>query len=152
MIVAVLAFAAGRRPGIEPTEPSDIPSAVALITASPSPSPPPTPEPTPVPTPALTPVPTLSVTERALAALDKVDAVVDDVRDSGDLKNKDMNDLEKRARDVRATVDRGDLDAASRAADGLAATARKVGGGLDNDLDQRLENAVTAVVDILRER
>jgi hypothetical protein len=131
--------AAGQTPG---SSTSGSPAGSPSLSLAPSASP--TIEPTAVPTP--------SVAERALAALDDVDAAVDAVRDSGDLKNKEMNDLVKRARDTRSALDRGDLAAATKAADSLSTAAGKAGEDLDEDLARRLEGAVKTVVDILHDR
>ncbi len=154
LVVVAIALASGRFAGIggpgssleAGAVGSSIPSPSPSLSPSPSPSPaPPTAEPTPLATP--------SVAERALVALDDVDAAVADVRDLDELKNKELNDLEKHAREIRSALDRGDLNAARRAADGLSNTARKAGDQLDDDdLAQRLEDAVAEVVDILRDR
>ena len=149
LIVAALALASGRfaltggPPGIAPASAS-----------RPSPSsPPPSASPSPSPSPSPTPVPTPSVAERALAALDGVDAAIGAAKGSGGLKGKEANDLERRARDVRSALAQGDLDEAAKAADGLANAVDKVADDIDDeDAARRLQNAVTAVIEILRDR
>ena len=90
--------------------------------------------------------------DRALAALDGVDEAIDAARADG-LKNKEANDLVRRAREVRAALEDGDLDGAAREAAGLENAVDKVADEIDDeDVARRLQNAVAAVVDILRDR
>jgi eukaryotic-like serine/threonine-protein kinase len=142
LIVIAIALASGRSmgPGVES-------SAGASSVASSSPSQGPSASPA-QPTAATAP----SVADRALAALVDVDSAIDAIRNSEDLKNKEVNDLQKRAREIRSALERGDLDAAAKAADGLSTAAGKLGDQLDEDLARRLDGAVRAVVDILRDR
>ena len=149
LVVAAIAIAGSRFAGIGAASPTPGSSAAVSPAGSPSSSPTPSASPTVEPTP----VPTPSVADRAIAALDDVDAAVDEVRNSGDLKNKDENDLVKRARDTRSALDRGDFEAATKAADGLSAVARKVADELDNgSWRDAFEGAVKAVADILHDR
>jgi serine/threonine-protein kinase len=126
-------------------------SAAANAAASVSPSPPPSVTPSPSPAPPSA-APTASVASRALAALDGVDAAIAAARGEDGLKNKDANDLLKRARDIRSALNDGDLDQAAEAASSLANAVNKLGDEMDEDLFRRLEDAVAAVVDILRDR
>jgi eukaryotic-like serine/threonine-protein kinase len=119
----------------------------------PSPSPSASPSASPSPTPSPTPVPTPSVADRALAALDGVDEAIDAARGSDGLKGKDANELERRAGDVRSALVEGDLDQAAKAAKELENKVDDLANEIDDeDVARRLQNAVTAVVDILRDR
>jgi serine/threonine protein kinase len=146
VILVGLAIAAGF-----PGSGASPPASLAVASAGPS-SPPPSPSPSPSPSPA-TPVPTPSVASRALAALAGVDDAIDAARGSDGLKGRDANELERRARDVRLALERGDLDAAAGEAEKLAEAVNDMEDEIDDDdVARRLENAVTAVVDILRDR
>lgn len=94
----------------------------------------------------------MSVAAHALAALDGVDEAIQSARGSGGLKGKDANELERRARDVRSALEQGDLDGAAEAADALREAVDDLGDEIDEDAARRLQNAVTAVMDILRDR
>jgi hypothetical protein len=128
-------------------ESSPVPSASATPSPAPSPSPSPSPPP-PTPTPAATP----SVADRALAALDDVDAAIEAARGDGGLKGKEANELERRVREIWSAVTRGDLGEAEDRARSLANAVDKVSDEIDEDEARRLENAADAVVDILRDR
>ena len=128
-------------------ESSPVPSASATPSPAPSPSPSPSPPP-PTPTPAATP----SVADRALAALDDVDAAIEAARGDGGLKGKEANELERRVREIRSAVTRGDLGEAEDRARSLANAVDKVSDEIDEDEARRLQNAADAVVDILRDR
>ena len=148
LIVAALALASGRF-GLTGAPPG--PSPTSSTQPSPS-SPPPSASPSPSPSPSPTPAPTPSVAERALAALDGVDEAIAAAKRSGGLKGKDANELERRARDVRSALAKGDLDAAAKAAENLAEKVQDLNDEMDEDAARRLENAVTAVIEILRDR
>jgi uncharacterized protein YutE (UPF0331/DUF86 family) len=61
--------------------------------------------------------------------------------------------LERRAGDVRSALTQGDLDEAAKAANELADLVDKLADEIhDEDVARRLQNAVEAVVDILRDR
>jgi serine/threonine-protein kinase len=139
VIIAALALSAGPRPGVgaSPSEP-------ASPTASPSES--------PSASPSAAPSPTPSVADRALAALDGVDAAIGAAKGGGGLKGKEANTLEAKAREVRSALQAGDLDKAAKAADALDAAVKKVAREIDQGPRERLENAVTAVIEILRDR
>jgi hypothetical protein len=93
------------------------------------------------------------VADRALAALDGVDEAIDAARGSDGLKGKDANELERRAGDVRSALVEGDLDQAAKAAKELENKVDDLANEIDDeDVARRLQNAVTAVVDILRDR
>jgi RNA polymerase-interacting CarD/CdnL/TRCF family regulator len=95
----------------------------------------------------------VSVAARALAALDGVDEAIQAARGSDGLKGKDANELERRARDVRSALEQGDLDEAAKAANDLEKKVEDLSDDIDDeDAARRLENAVSAVVDILRDR
>ncbi len=148
LILAALIFASGRF-ALTGAPPGSSPS----TSTRPSPSsPPPSASPSPSPSPSPTPVPTPSVAARALAALDGVDAAIAAAKRSGGLKGKEANELERRASDVRSALDAGDLDAAAKAAENLAESVHDLGDEMDEDAARRLENAVTAVIEILRDR
>ena len=149
LVLAGLAIASGRF-ALTGTPPDSSPAS-----ASPSnpPSPSPSPSPSASPTPPPTPVPTVSVASRALAALDGVDEAIEAARGSDGLKGKDANELERRARDVRSALEQGDLDEAAKAANDLEKKVEDLSDDIDDeDAARRLENAVSAVVDILRDR
>jgi serine/threonine protein kinase len=148
LVIAALALASGRfgligAPAGSPPSSSTQPSPSSSPSASPSLSP--SPSPTPAPTP--------SVAARALAALDGVDDAIAAAKGAGGLKGKDANELERRARDVRSALTQGDLDKAAKAANELANSVDKLADEIDDeDVARRLQNAVEAVVDILRDR
>jgi serine/threonine protein kinase len=148
IVLAGFAFASGRLPSTGP------PGAAASSSPSARPSPSPSASPSPSPSPSLspTPVPTPSVAARALAALDGVDDAIQAARGSGGLKGKDASDLERRAREVRSALEEGDLDGATEAARALREAVEDLGDEMDEDAAERLQNAVTAVIDILRDR
>jgi eukaryotic-like serine/threonine-protein kinase len=149
LIVAALALAGGRF-GLTGAPPGASPTSSALPSPS---SPPPSASPSPSPSPSPTPVPTPSVAERALAALDGVDDAIAAAKGAGGLKGKEASELERRARDVRSALTQGDLDEAAKAAHELADSVDKVADEIDDeDVARRLQNAVEAVVDILRDR
>jgi len=150
IIVAALAYASGRGPGVGGPGASAAASSRASVAVSASPSV--SPSPSLSATPAPTPVPTPSVAARALAALDGVDSAIEAARGEGGLKGKEANDLQKRANTIRSALQAGDLDAAAKAANGLANAVDKLGDEIDEDEARRLENAVSAVVEILRDR
>jgi len=139
-IIVALALSAGPPPDLgaspstapsaQSTAPSESPS--ASLSAAPSATP--------------------SVADRALAALDGVDAAIIAAKGGGGLKGKDANTLEAKARDVRSALQAGDLDKAAKAADALASAVEKVARDIDQRPRERLENAVTAVIEILRDR
>jgi eukaryotic-like serine/threonine-protein kinase len=148
LIVAALVLASGRF-GLTGAPPGSSPTS----STQPSPlSPPPSASPSPSPSPSPTPVPTPSVAERALAALDGVDAAINAAKGSGGLKGKEASELERRAHDVRSALAKGDLDAAAKAAENLAEKVQDLNDEMDEDAARRLENAVTAVIEILRDR
>ena len=68
------------------------------------------------------------------------------------LKGKEANELERRARRRPLGARAGDLDGAAKAADELAEKVDDVADEIDEDAARRLRNAVTAVIDILRDR
>jgi hypothetical protein len=112
----------------------------------------PPPSPTQSPTPSPTPVPTPTVAERALAALDGVDEAINAARGDGGLRNKEANELERRAGDIRSALEGGDLGAAAEEANHLADDVDNLSDEMDEDRARRLRSAVTAVIEILRDR
>ncbi len=152
LILAGLAVASGL------FGPTGAPGGVAASSSpstrpSPSPSASPSASPSPSPSPSPTPVPTPTVADRALAALDGVDEAIQAARGSDGLKGKDANELERRARDVRSALEEGDLDQAAKAASELENKVDDLADEIDDeDAARRLRNAVTAVIDILRDR
>ena len=151
LIVAALALAAGR-PGDGRPGSSVAVGAGASPNASAAASPSATPSPAPSPSPSPTRAPTPSVAQQALEAMAGVDAAINAARGEGGLKGKEANDLEKRARDVRSALQEGNLDAAAKAAAGLANAVEKLDDDIDDEEADRLTNAINAVVEILRER
>jgi hypothetical protein len=148
LILAALALASGRF-GLTGAPAGSSPSS----STQPSPSSSPSASPSLSPSPSPTPAPTPSVAARALAALDGVDDAIAAAKGAGGLKGKDANELERRARDVRSALTQGDLDKAAKAANELANSVDKVADDIDDeDVARRLQNAVEAVVDILRDR
>lgn len=135
----------GGSAGVAVSSPSPAPSATPSPSASPTPSPSPTPPPTPPPTPAPTP----TRAERALAALDEVDAAIVAVARSGDLRNREVNDLEKRARAVRSALEGDDLDGARREAGRLRERVDDLADRMDEDAHGRLAQAVDELRSIL---
>jgi len=148
LVLAGLAIASGR---LALTGPPGGPAASSSPSARPSPSPPASPSPSPSASPSPSPVPTVSVAAQALAALDGVDEAIQAARGSDGLRGKDANELERRARDVRSALEQGDLDTAGEAAVALREAVDDLGDEIDEDAARRLKNAVTAVIDILRD-
>jgi eukaryotic-like serine/threonine-protein kinase len=146
-LILALAIASGR---LALTGPPGGAAASSSPSAGPSPSPSASASPSPSPSP--TPVPTVSIAAQALAALDGVDEAIQAARRSDGLKGKVANELERRARDIRSALQQGDLDGASEAARALREAVDDLGDDIDEDAAQRLQNAVTAVIDILRDR
>jgi serine/threonine-protein kinase len=142
VIAAALVLAANRGPGAGGLGSGSSASLSASASLSPSPS----------PTSSPTPAPTASVAQRALAALGEVDAAISGSRGDGGLKGKEANELEKRARDIRSALERGDLDAAAKAANGLAEAVDDVADEMSEEAARRLQSAVRAVVEIIRDR
>jgi hypothetical protein len=81
-----------------------------------------------------------------------VDEAIDSARGDGGLRNKEANELERRARDIRSALEGGDLDAAAAEASRLADDVDNLSDEMDEDRATRLRNAVTAVIEILRDR
>jgi hypothetical protein len=108
-----------------------------------------TPSPTTVPSPSASPSGTPIVVDRALSALDEVDAAIAATTGSGGLTGKERNELKDRAGDVRAALETRDLDEARKAAEALVDRI----GELDDELAEvharRLSDAVAALLDIL---
>jgi serine/threonine-protein kinase len=152
VIIAALAFAAGRAPDNGRPGASAVAGASASSTSSPTASVSPPPSPTQSPTPSPTPVPTPTVAERALAALDGVDEAINAARGDGGLRNKEANELERRAGDIRSALEGGDLGAAAEEANHLADDVDNLSDEMDEDRARRLRSAVTAVIEILRDR
>ena len=148
LIIGALAFASGQlggapRQGVGEESPS--------VRASESPSASPSPS-VPSASPAPTPVPTPTVAERALAALDGVDAAIEEARGSDGLKNRDANELARDARSIRSSLEADDLDGALEATNELRDKVEELSDEMDDDAGERLANAVTAVLEILRDR
>ena len=148
LIVGALALAFAPRP--ESGRPS---SSVAALGASLSPPASIAPSPSAsVPTAAPTPAETASLADRALEAVGEVDAAIAAIRASNELKKKDIDELERRARDIRSALEASNLKKASDAANGLSNSISKLGDQIDEDRARRLEDAVTAVVGILQDQ
>lgn len=145
LIVAVLALAATRSPGATQAGGTNPPSASALIASSP---------PASASIPA-TLAPTPSIVARALKALDNVDAAIEASGASapgpGGPK-KDAGDFARRARDIRSALERADLDAAAKDADGLAKAVSKASGGPKGEPDPALDRAIADLIQILDDR
>jgi serine/threonine-protein kinase len=152
LVLAGLAIASGRLALTGPPGGAAASSSPSGPSPSPSASPLPSPSPSPTPSPSPSPVPTVSVAAQALAALDGVDEAIQAARGSDGLKGKDANELERRAGDVRSALEQGDLDGATEAADALREKVDDMADEIDEDAARRLRNAVTAVIDILRDR
>ncbi|HEV8282189.1 MAG TPA: serine/threonine-protein kinase [Candidatus Limnocylindrales bacterium] len=126
-----------------------------LRTGSSPPASPPLASVVPSPSPSATPSPSASapavpsVTDRALAALDAVDAAISATAGKDGLKGKERNDLERLAGEVRSALVGGDLDAARTAAEALGDQIDKVSDKLDEQRARRLEDAASALSDIL---
>lgn len=143
VIVAVLALAATRTPGAGLAGETSTPSAKASTVSNPPAS--------ASASPTLAPTP--SIADRALKALDDVDAAIAAIDTSapGGAK-KDTGDFARRARDIRSAVERGDLDAASKEADGLAKAVSKAAGGPKGEPNPPLERAIEDLIAILDDR
>jgi serine/threonine-protein kinase len=153
LVIAAFALAAGqlgtRSPGgTSATLPVAVASTSPSVPPSPSPSPTASPTPTPHPTPQSTP----TVAERALGALGGVEDAIEAARGDGGLKGKEANELERRARDIRESINDGDLDEAEDRARSLQSAVRKLDRDLDESAGRRLENAIDALIEILRDR
>jgi eukaryotic-like serine/threonine-protein kinase len=127
--IALLVFAGDPRKGTPPTP--TVPNESIVATASPS------------------PLATPSLVDRALVALDEVDAAIADTGGSGGLKGKDRNVLLGLASDVRSRLQAGDLDGARHAADELAHKVAELAKDLDEARETRLKDAVAALQEIL---
>ena len=103
--------------------------------------------PPPSPTRLITPKPDPAA--RALDALDRVIAAINDARGGGGLKGKEANELERLASDVGARLRSGDFDEAHEAASHLEERVRKLGHELDQARRQRLEDTVAALLDAI---
>ena len=104
----------------------------------------------PSPVPTASPSATPSLADRALIALNEVDAAIADAVGGGGLKGKDRNDLLRLAADIRSRLEDGDIDGASHRADELAHKIDEVAKDLDETRENRLRSAVAALQAILR--
>jgi serine/threonine-protein kinase len=122
----------------------DVSPSGSLTTASPypSPSPSPIPSPSPTPSPTPTPAPTPDPAIAAFEALDRVDAAIDRLDGDNDVRNKDLNELRKRANDVREALVVRDYDAARERTSRLADKVDDVARDTDGDRIDELRNAV----------
>jgi hypothetical protein len=135
--IALLGLAGSLGPGLMATP--SMPGATVVPTTSASPS----------PAPTATPMATPSLADRALAALGDVDAAIADAVGSGGLKGKNRNDLLRLASEVRSRLEGGDIDAARHAADELAHKVDELSKDLDQAQENRLLDAVAALLEIL---
>ena len=85
--------------------------------------------------------------ETMLAALDRVDAAIEAARGGKDgLGGKDANELAQLAGSVRTALDKGDLEAATSAAEDLSDRAGEVTKGLEKRRREALESAIHDLV------
>ncbi len=140
LIVGALALAFA--PGPNSGRPSSSVAALGASSVSPPASVAPSP-PASLPIATPTPAATESVADRALEALGEVDAAIAAIGASDDLKNKDINELERRARDIRSALEASNLDKAMDAADGLSNFVGNLDDEIDEDRARRLEDAVS---------
>jgi hypothetical protein len=89
------------------------------------------------------------VGDPALAALDEVDAAINDTAGKDGLKGKERNELVRAAAEVRSALADGNRDAAGAAAEALAERIEDVHDELDERRAQRLEDAVSNLIDVL---
>ena len=136
-LAGLLGDRGGNSPGATPR---------AALTASPSPTPSPTPSPspspTPTPSPPPTPTPTLDPVIPAFAALDRIDAAVEQLEGHDDVSNRDRNDLRRRANDVREALVVRDYPAARERTRRLADKADEVARDASGDAIDELRDAV----------
>lgn len=103
----------------------------------------------PSPSPGTSPSPPPTLTDRALAALDEVNAAIDAAGGNDGLKGKDRNDLLRLSAAVRSALESGDLQAARLAADELAQKADELSKDLDDARATRLKDAIASLQTIL---
>lgn len=115
------------------------PSTITAESPSPSPSPTLSPSPTPSPTPTPTPDPAIP----ALEALDRVDAAIDRLDRDDNVRRQDINELRKRANDVREALAARDYDAAREQASRLADKVKDVAEDTNGDAIDELRDAVS---------
>jgi hypothetical protein len=121
----------------------------AVPTASASPSTVASASPTAVPSASAASPATPTVFDRALAALDDVDAAIAATGGKDGLKGKERNDLERLARAIRSALGDGDLEKARSAAEELKDRIDGLGKKLDERRAERLADAVKALIEIL---
>jgi hypothetical protein len=107
------------------------------------------PSPTPFPSLRASRLATPTIADRALAALEEVDAAIADTTGRDGLKGNERNELEGLAGEVRTALGEGDLDAASEAADALADKVSDADDELDDARADRLADAVAVLVEAL---
>ena len=106
-----------------------------LTDARPTPTPPPTPTPDPA--------------AAALVALDQVDAAIADLAGPGGLKNRELNDLRRRAAELRVELDDGQFEAAATDAERLASRVEDLEDEADEELIDALRDAVAALIEAI---
>lgn len=118
--------------GPETTPPGTTTTASPPPTASPSPTASPTPSPTPPP-------------DAAFAALDRVDAAIEQLKDDEDVRNRDLSELRRRAKDVREALEARDYDAARKAVARLAEEVDQVDDRAEGERINELKDAVSVL-------
>jgi eukaryotic-like serine/threonine-protein kinase len=151
LLLLGLMFAASALRQSDRNSPSGSPrsSAVASVPVSPSAPPTPAPSPTVSPTPTALPTPTPNPAAAALAALDRVDAAIVELAGPGGLKNRELNDLRRRAAELRAELDDGRFEAAAGDADRLASRVEDLEDEADEALIDALRDAVAYLVAVI---
>jgi eukaryotic-like serine/threonine-protein kinase len=119
------------------------PSPPATAAASASPSAVATPSATPAPTPTPDPTPQPDAAAAAFAALDRVDAAIEDVADEDDVRKKDLDALRKRARDVRKAIEAANYGEASDQTARLAEEVDRVDDRVQGEAVEELKDAVS---------
>jgi eukaryotic-like serine/threonine-protein kinase len=135
ILAGLIALAPGDRDGAAGSTPTP-----TLAAVSPSPTPSPTaPPPTPTPDAAIP----------ALAALDRVDAAIAALDGDDDVRNRDINDLRKRAGDVRKALAARNYGDASEKTGKLADKVNDVAKDASGDRIDELRQAVAALRDAI---
>ncbi len=124
-------------------------SALASASAAPTLSPTTAASPTVPPTSTPPPTPTPDPTAAALVALDQVDAAIADLGGPGGLKNRELNDLRRRAAELRVALDDGRFDAAATDAERLASRVEDLEDEADEELIDAMRDAVAALIEAI---
>jgi serine/threonine-protein kinase len=126
-------------------DPGTTPSVTLPASPSPSPSPTPIPSPSPTPSPTPTPTPTPDPAAPAFQVLDRIDLAIDELDAANDLRGRDINELRRRADDVRQALENRDYDEARDRAKRLAEEVDEVDDRAEGRRMEELKDAVSAL-------